>query len=63
VLQALEEARPLAGATGARDQLRLPIEVAHPIVKELAEIEIDKLSPLEALNHLARLKSLGSAGA
>jgi DNA mismatch repair protein MutS len=63
VLQALEEARPLAGATGARDQLSLPIEVAHPIVKELAEIEIENLSPLEALNHLARLKSLGSAGA
>ncbi len=57
VLRALEEARPLAGATGARDQLSLPIEVTHPIVSELADIEIENLSPLEALNQLARLKS------
>ena len=60
VLGALEEARPLAGATGARDQLSLPIEVTHPIVRELADIEIENLSPLEALNQLARLKSLGT---
>jgi len=60
VLGALEEARPLAGATGVEAQLSLPIEVTHPIVRELADIEIENLSPLEALNQLARLKSLGT---
>lgn len=63
VLRALEEARPLAGATGVRDQLSLPMEVTHPIVRELADIEIESLSPLEALNQLARLKSLGTPDA
>jgi DNA mismatch repair protein MutS len=62
VLEKLEEARPLAGASGARDQLLLPINVPHPLVRELEQMEIDQLSPLEALKHLARLKSLGAAG-
>ena len=60
ILEKLERARPLAGASGARDQLTLPIDVPHPLVRELAEIEIDDLSPLDALNALARLKSLGA---
>jgi DNA mismatch repair protein MutS len=60
ILGALEEARPLTGATGVRDQLSLPIAVTHPVIRELAEIEIENLSPLEALNQLARLKSLGA---
>jgi hypothetical protein len=40
--------------------LSLPIAVTHPVMRELAEIEIENLSPLEALNQLARLKSLGA---
>ena len=63
VLEKLEQARPLAGASGARDQLALPIDVPHPVVRELAEIEIDNLSPLDALNALARLKSMGAPDA
>ncbi|HXA42644.1 MAG TPA: DNA mismatch repair protein MutS [Candidatus Solibacter sp.] len=59
LLTGLEASKPLAGATGAKDQLSLPIEVTHPLVTELAGIEIESLSPLEALNQLARLKSLG----
>jgi hypothetical protein len=39
------------------------MEVTHPIVRELADIEIESLSPLEALNQLARLKSLGTPDA
>jgi DNA mismatch repair protein MutS len=61
ILAALEEARPLAGGEkppGA--QLALPMEVEHPLVRELAGIDIESLSPLEALNRLAALKSLGS---
>ena len=58
VLEKLEQSRPLAGASGARDQLTLPINVAHPLVRELEEMEIDQLSPLDALNALARLARL-----
>jgi DNA mismatch repair protein MutS len=60
VLARLEQARPLAGASGARDQLALPIDVPHPVIRELAEIEVEQLSPLDALNALARLKSMGA---
>lgn len=63
VLEKLEQERPLAGTSGARDQLPLPIDVPHPIVRVLAEIEIDSLSPLDALNALARLKSMGAPDA
>jgi DNA mismatch repair protein MutS len=62
VLEKLEQARPLAGASGARDQLALPIDEPHPVVRELAGIEIEHLSPLDALNALARLKSLDASG-
>ena len=62
VLEKLEVARPLAGAAGAEDQMSLPINVPHPLVRELELMEIDSLSPLEALRHLARLKSLGASG-
>jgi DNA mismatch repair protein MutS len=62
ILAGLERTRPLAGPEEAppQAQLALPIEVEHPLVRELAEIEIDSLSPLEALNRLARLKAMGS---
>ncbi|MFN2466431.1 MAG: DNA mismatch repair protein MutS [Candidatus Dormibacteria bacterium] len=60
ILAALEAARPLAGAReGGADQLALPISVPHAVMRELAALEIDNLSPLEALNRLARLKELG----
>ncbi|MDQ6746872.1 MAG: DNA mismatch repair protein MutS, partial [Candidatus Dormibacteraeota bacterium] len=60
ILSALEEARPLAGAEpGGGDQLALPISVPHAVMRELAALQIDNLSPLEALNRLARLKELG----
>ena len=62
VLEKLEVARPLAGVAGAKDQLSLPITVPHPLVRELELMEIDELSPLEALRQLARLKSLGAGG-
>jgi DNA mismatch repair protein MutS len=60
ILERLEQARPLGGASGARDQLALPIDAPHPLLRELAEMQIDRLSPLDALNALARLKSMGA---
>jgi DNA mismatch repair protein MutS len=64
ILSALEEARPLGGGqSDGGSQLALPISVPHAVMRELAAMEIDNLSPLEALNRLARLKALGQAAA
>jgi len=62
VLAALEAARPLASrqADGS-DQLALPMPIPSAVMRELSSIQIDSLSPLEALNRLARLKALGQA--
>ena len=62
VLSALEAARPLASlqAEGG-DQLALPMSIPSAVMRELSSIQIDSLSPLEALNRLARLKALGQA--
>ncbi|HEV3231536.1 MAG TPA: DNA mismatch repair protein MutS [Candidatus Dormibacteraeota bacterium] len=62
ILAGLERARPLAEPTAAaaEAQLALPIEVEHPVVRELAGLDIETMSPLEALNRLARLKALGA---
>ena len=59
VLAALEQARPLTEGGAAADQLALPIALSHPVMRELEQIEIESLSPLEALNRLAALKSMG----
>jgi DNA mismatch repair protein MutS len=57
LLAEMERTRPLAGAVvpGAA-QLSLDIPAAHPVVEELATLDIDSLSPLAALNALADLK-------
>jgi DNA mismatch repair protein MutS len=63
ILSALEQAKPLGAARAAAgDQLALPMAVPHEVMRELAALEIDSLSPLEALNRLARLKELGRTG-
>jgi hypothetical protein len=36
--------------------MNLPIAPRHPVVDQLDELEIENLSPLDALNHLAALK-------
>ncbi|HEY8739145.1 MAG TPA: DNA mismatch repair protein MutS [Candidatus Dormibacteraeota bacterium] len=62
ILSALEEARPLGPAQkDGGDQLALPMPVPHAVMRELADLEIESLSPLEALNRLAHLKELGRA--
>jgi DNA mismatch repair protein MutS len=63
ILGAVAEARPLGSrGAGAADQLALPMAVPHAVMRELEALEIDSLSPLEALNRLARLKELGRTG-
>lgn len=58
LLGEMEQARPLAAEAGPRAaQLSLDIAVPpHPLVEELATLDIDSLSPLDALNALADLK-------
>jgi DNA mismatch repair protein MutS len=56
VLVALEQARPLSDDKTAGAQMNLPIAPRHPVVDQLDELEIENLSPLDALNHLAALK-------
>ena len=59
LLADLEQSRPLAGRTeGGAGQLWLDIAppADHPVVIELAELDIDQLSPIAALNKLAELR-------
>ncbi|MBV8526843.1 MAG: DNA mismatch repair protein MutS, partial [Candidatus Dormibacteraeota bacterium] len=58
LLGEMEQARPLAAEAGPRAaQLSLDIAVPpHPLVEELATLDIESLSPLAALNALADLK-------
>ncbi|MEA2645737.1 MAG: mismatch repair protein MutS [Chloroflexota bacterium] len=64
VLASLEAEAPPGEVVPAGDQLSLPMPLPHRLVRELQELEIDKLSPLEALNRLAILKRIGAeAGA
>jgi DNA mismatch repair protein MutS len=57
VLAELERQRPLEPAA---QQLGLPLEVEDPIRRELAAIELDQLSPLEALQKLYELRTRAS---
>ena len=64
VLASLESDAPPADVVPAGDQLSLPMPLPHRLVRELEALEIDNLSPLEALNQLAHLKRIGAeAGA
>jgi DNA mismatch repair protein MutS len=59
LLSELERERPLAGSgDGLPDQLSLGIAAppAHPILEELAQLDIEGLTPLAALNKLAELR-------
>ncbi|GAC1330283.1 MAG: DNA mismatch repair protein MutS [Candidatus Dormibacteria bacterium] len=62
ILEDLEAARPLAAAKADRgDQLALPMSIPSAVVRELRSLQLDALSPLEALNQLARLQELDQA--
>ncbi len=58
LLAELERERPVAGSGGdAPDQLSLGIAPAeHPVVAELAQLDIEGLTPIAALNKLAELR-------
>jgi DNA mismatch repair protein MutS len=59
LLADLERERPVAGSgADAPDQLSLGIAapLQHPVVEELAQLDIEGLTPLAALNKLAELR-------
>jgi DNA mismatch repair protein MutS len=58
LLAELERARPLAGGTSAAAQLWLDISetTRHPLLSELVELDLDRMSPIAALNKLAELR-------
>ena len=53
ILRELESKRPLADEVAVGQQLTLPLSSAHPMVEELRAIEVDRMTPLEALQKLA----------
>ena len=58
VLGELERHRPLEADRQAPAQLDLglPSPTAHPVLDELAELDLDGLTPREALSKLAELQ-------
>ncbi|MBV8194467.1 MAG: DNA mismatch repair protein MutS, partial [Candidatus Dormibacteraeota bacterium] len=62
LLAELERQRPLGAAADGSQQLSLDIAApAHTAVaNDLAELDLDAMSPLEALNKLAELKTRAS---
>jgi len=58
LLADLERERPVAGSAAGPDQLSLGIAAppAHPVVAELAQLDIEGLTPIAALNKLAELR-------
>jgi len=66
LLDELERERPLGPRQRARAQMELPLAGAaavHPVVEELGRIDLDGLSPLQALNKLAEWHSRVTAQA
>jgi DNA mismatch repair protein MutS len=58
LLAAQERERPLGGGDHAGDQLSLSIgePVPHPVVDELAALDLDGMTPIAALNKLVELR-------
>jgi DNA mismatch repair protein MutS len=53
ILSGREADRPLSPVAAAELQLQLPLAPEHPVVVELGELELDGMTPLEALQKLA----------
>jgi len=60
ILDELEQARPLGAASTSPGQLALPLVETDAVKRALRGLEIETLSPLEALNRLAELKALSA---
>jgi DNA mismatch repair protein MutS len=63
LLAAQERERPLGGGEHPSDQLTLSIsdQVAHPVVDELAALDLDDMTPIAALNKLVELRGRASS--
>ncbi|MGH7642856.1 MAG: DNA mismatch repair protein MutS [Candidatus Dormibacteria bacterium] len=58
VLAAREAERPLGPLQGPEQQLALPLDPPHPVMVELEQLEVDGMTPLEALQKIARWQRL-----
>ena len=54
VLAGRESAQPLAPIGGGEMQLALPLTPAHPVMVELEQLQLDGMTPLEALQKIAQ---------
>jgi DNA mismatch repair protein MutS len=53
ILAGREGDRPVSPVAAAELQLQLPLAPAHPVIVELGELQLDGMTPLEALQKLA----------
>jgi DNA mismatch repair protein MutS len=53
---------PGTAATPDPGQLALFSEASHPVVEELKSLDVERLTPLEALNRLAEWKRRAERG-
>jgi DNA mismatch repair protein MutS len=53
ILAGREADRPLSPVAAAELQMQLPLAPAHPVMVELGELQLDGMTPLEALQKLA----------
>ncbi len=58
ILEELEATRPLAQEAPGGEQLLLPLAISHPMVDELRAMEVDSMTPLQALQKLAEWQKL-----
>jgi len=54
LLAGREADRPLAPASQTENQLSLPLSAPHPVILELEGLELDGMTPLEALQKIAQ---------
>ncbi|MHB8572369.1 MAG: DNA mismatch repair protein MutS [Candidatus Dormibacteria bacterium] len=56
VLAQLERERPLSSAADLSDQIPLPLGAPHPLVERLGQLDLDNLTPRQALVELFELR-------
>jgi DNA mismatch repair protein MutS len=62
ILGTLEGQRPLEGAPAASEQLGLPLPADHPVVQALEQLDLEQLTPREALDLLFDWKTRAQPG-
>lgn len=53
ILESLERSRPIADTSGPGLQMSLPLAADHPVVQELRSLEVERMTPLQALQKIS----------